>query len=92
MSGENALTGASHYHAQFGLPEKVLNSKGRLSAINGMLVLLYFLNGLSIRCHQASPEVWIVWSEDSDFTVLEKISMHLKISYEQDVRRLQLEL
>ena len=48
-------TGATHYHAQLGLPDK-----GR--AIKGLVVynvsdLWDLLNGLDLGCYQPSPEV-----------------------------------
>ncbi len=48
-------TGVTHYHAQLGLSEKVVQSNGWLSAIDGMLVPFNLANSLTLRCYQLSP-------------------------------------
>ena len=52
-------TGATHYHAQLGLPDKGRAIKG-LVVCNWDLEPLNLLNGLALVCYQPSPEVLIL--------------------------------
>ncbi len=53
-------TGATHYYAQLGLPDKGRAIKGLVVCNNWDLEPLDLLNGLALGCYQPSPEVLIV--------------------------------
>ncbi len=59
MSRGNALaqTGATHYHAQLGLPDKGRAIKGLVVCNSWDLEPWDLLNGLALGCYQPSPEV-----------------------------------
>ncbi len=50
-------TGATHYHAQLGLPDKGRAIKGLVVCNNWDLEPWDLLNGLALGCYQPSPEV-----------------------------------
>ncbi len=50
-------TGASQYHAQLGLPDKVCAIKGLVVCNNWDLEPFDLLNGLAPVCYQPSPEI-----------------------------------
>ena len=52
-------TGATHYHAQLGLPDKGRAIKGLDVFNNWDLEPMDLLNGLALGCYQPSPEVLI---------------------------------
>ena len=59
-------TGATHYHAQLGLPDKGRVIKGLVVRNSLDLEPLDLLNGLALGCYQPSPEVVIVlWVSSS---------------------------
>ncbi len=62
MSTGNALApnGATQYHAQLILPDKIRAIKGFVVCNNWDLEYLDLLNGLALGCYQPSPEVLIV--------------------------------
>ena len=49
------LTGATHYHAQLGLPDKGRAIKGLVVYNSWDLEPLDPLNGLALGCYQPSP-------------------------------------
>ena len=53
-------TGATHYHAQLGLPDKGRAIKGFVVCNDWDLEPLALLNDLALVCYQPSPEVLIV--------------------------------
>ena len=53
-------TGATHYHAQLGLPDNGRAIKGLVVCNNWDLEPSDLLNGLALGCYQPSPEVLIV--------------------------------
>ena len=53
-------TGATHYHAQLGLPDKGRAIKGLVVCNSWDLEPYDLLNGLALGCYQPSPEVLIV--------------------------------
>ena len=53
-------TGATHYNAQLGLPDKGRAIKGLVACNNRDLEPLDPQNGLDLGCYQLSPEVLIV--------------------------------
>ena len=55
-----AQTGATHYHAQLGLPDKGRAIKGLVVCNSWDLEPWDLLNGLALCCYQPSPEVLIV--------------------------------
>ncbi len=52
-------TGATHYYAQLGLPDKGRAIKGLVVCNNWDLEPYELLNGLALGCYQSSPEVWL---------------------------------
>ncbi len=50
-------TGATHYHAQLGLPDKGRAIKGLVVCHIWDLEPLDLLNGLALGCYQPSPKV-----------------------------------
>ena len=50
-------TGATHYHAQLGLPGKGRAIKGLVVCNSWDLEPLDLLNSLALGCYQPSPEV-----------------------------------
>ncbi len=54
------LTGATHYHAQLGLPNKGYAIKELVVCNSWDLDFWDLINGLALCCYQPSPEVWIV--------------------------------
>ncbi len=53
-------TGATHYHAQLGLPDKGRAIKGLVISYSWDLEALDLLNGLAQGSYQPSPEVLLV--------------------------------
>ena len=50
-------TGATHYHAHLGLPDKGRAIKGLVVCTSKDLEPQDLLNGLALGCYQPSPEV-----------------------------------
>ena len=53
-------TGATHYHAQLGIPDKGRAIKELVSCNSWDIEPLVLENGLALGCYQPSPEVLIV--------------------------------
>ena len=53
-------TGATHYHAQLGIPHEGRAIKELFECNNWDLEPVDLLNGLALGCYQPSPEVLIV--------------------------------
>ena len=53
-------TGATHFNAQLGLPDKGLPIKELVVCNNWDLEPLELINGLALGCYQPSPESYMV--------------------------------